>query len=133
MSQGYDPDSDMWSELATMRDRSRDLIRNNPLACGAIKTKVTSIIGAGLLFQARVDGESLGLSSVDADELNNNIEREFNAYFESTNCDIERASTFGRLQALAFRSQLENGDLFVLLPYLLRGDDCIPSKHMRQN
>lgn len=51
---GKDPDEDLLSELTDFRDRSRDLVRNNPLASGAIKTKVTHVVGTGLRLQSRV-------------------------------------------------------------------------------
>jgi len=36
---GHDADSDILPDLPTLRERSRDLIRNNPLATGAIKNE----------------------------------------------------------------------------------------------
>jgi lambda family phage portal protein len=45
-----------------------------------------------------------------------NVEREFRCWAESPDCDITRTQNFYGLQALAFRSMLESGDNFALLP-----------------
>ena len=42
-------------DLPVLRDRSRDLLRNAPLAVGAVSTVVTNVIGTGLKPQAHVD------------------------------------------------------------------------------
>ena len=100
-----------------LRQRSRDLIRNNPFALGALNTVCTNVVGTGLKLQARIDREFLQLSDDVADELESNIEREFRLWANSTNCDVTQTLNFAGLQELAFRSTLENGDCFILLSY----------------
>lgn len=115
-SQG-DADTDILFDLPTLRERSRDAIRNNPIALGAINTKVTNIVGAGLKLNAQIDAGFLGMSDEQAEQWQDAVEREFNAWACSPDsCDIQRTSNFYDLQALAFRSTLENGDVFALLP-----------------
>jgi len=46
-------------DLPALRERSRDLIRNAPLATGAINTVVTNVVGTGLKVQSRVDRDVL--------------------------------------------------------------------------
>ena len=41
--------------LPTLRDRSRDLLRNAPLATGAVNTVITNVIGTGLKPQSHLD------------------------------------------------------------------------------
>jgi lambda family phage portal protein len=112
-----DADSDLNWDLPTLRQRSRDLLRNNPLALGAINTICTNVIGTGLKLHARLDREVLKLTDEEADKWEANTEREFRLWAESTYCDAARTLTFTGLQELAFRSTLENGDCFVLLNY----------------
>lgn len=109
-------DSDLEGDLDALRERSRDLIRNNPLAAGAVAVKVTNVVGTGLKLSAQIDREALGLSDDQADEWEMIAEREFNAWASTPDCDITRTSNFAELQWLAFRSVLENGDAFALLP-----------------
>lgn len=115
-----DPDSDILPDLPTLRERSRDQLRNNPIAAGAINTKVTNVVGTGLKLQARVDADFLGMSEDQADDWEMSVEREFRLWAESPNCDAERSLTFTGLQELAFRSTLENGDVLSLLPSIER-------------
>lgn len=42
-------------DLPVLRDRSRDLLRNAPLAVGAVSTVVTNVVGTGLKPQAHID------------------------------------------------------------------------------
>ena len=111
-----DANSDILPDLPTLRDRSSDLIRNNPLACGAIKTKVTSIVGSGLTLQARIDRDILNISEEKADAWERMTEAEWRLFSESKDCDIERQSNFREMQGLSVFSTLEKGDCFVLTP-----------------
>jgi lambda family phage portal protein len=124
-----DADSALLPDLQTLRERSRDLVRNNPLAGGAINTAVTNIVGTGLKLQARPDREILKMNDEQADAWEANAEREFRMWAENqTYCDIRKTQNFYDSQDLVFRQYLENGDVFTLIgrekrrdfPYSLR-------------
>lgn len=117
-------DADLLPELQTLRERSRDLVRNAPLASGAISTVVTNVIGTGLSLQSRVDRHVLGMTEEQAGEWQKNTEREFRMWCESQDCDITRTQNFYELQDLVFRSALESGDSFALLPHIRRPGDA---------
>jgi lambda family phage portal protein len=119
VSQG-DADSDLLPDLPTLRARCRDLARNQPLAAGALNTVCTHVVGTGLRLQVRLDRSFLGLSDEAADAWAAQTEREFALWAESPDCAISRNLTFYECQELAFRSSLENGDCFVLMPYVER-------------
>ena len=119
-TRGGDPDSDILFDLPTLRERSRDLVRNNPLATGAINTVCTNVVGTGIRLQARIDREVLGMSEEDADAWEANTEREWRLWAESQECDIERTLNYYAIQDLIIRSTLENGDVFTLLPFVKR-------------
>ncbi len=112
-----DADADTLHDLPALRSRSRDLVRNYALAAGAIHTKVTNVVGSGIRPQSKVDATFLGLTAEQASEWQQNTEREFSLWAESQSCDMERTGNFYDLQDLAFRSVLENGDVFVNLPF----------------
>lgn len=116
-----DADADAIYDLPTLRERSRDLIRNAPIATGAIGTALSNVVGTGLKLQSRIDYEYLGLTEEAADEWQNNVEREWRLFSESQECDYARTLNFAGIQSLAFRQALENGDVFVLTPRLARG------------
>ncbi len=111
-----DANADTLPDLPLLQSRSRDLVRNNPIACGAINTVTSSVVGSGLTLQSSIDAEFLGLSPEESAEWQKNTEREFKLFADSKNCDITRTQNFAGLQDLAFRSALENGDSFGLLP-----------------
>ena len=112
--------ADLLPDLPTLRDRSRDLVRNAPLAGGAINTVVTNVVGTGLTLQSRVDREALGMGEEEASAWQRQTEREWRLWCETEECDITRTQNFYGLQDLVFRSTLESGDIFVLLPYSRR-------------
>lgn len=107
-------DDDILLDLPTLRARSRDLVRNNSIAAGAINTKVTNVVGTGLKMNPSIDREFLGLNADQADAWEAAAEREFNLWGNSQNSDIERTLTFAEHQDLAFRATLENGDHFII-------------------
>lgn len=115
-----DADADTLVDIDVLRARSRDLIRNQPLATGAINTKVTSIVGTGLRLNARINAQTLGIDDATAQKMEAALQAEWELFSESTECDIARTSTFAEIQELALRSMFENGDTLVLLPFLDR-------------
>lgn len=115
-----DADGDLNPELATLRSRSRDLERNNPIAHGAMKTKTVYVIGTGLRPEPSIDAEFLGLSSEQAEALQAQILREFNLAADCLEADAARRKTFYQKQAELFHSALVNGDAFLVLPHFER-------------
>ncbi len=111
-----DADADLIPDLPLLRSRSRDLIRNQPLATGAIGTNVITVIGTGLRLQSEIDRDFLGMEEQEADAWQQHTEREFKLWANSLNCDLTQHANFCNLQDLAFRSMLENGDVLVNLP-----------------
>ena len=109
--------ADLLPEVQELRERSRDLTRNNPLAVGAINTVVTNTVGAGLKLQSQPDREILLpiLKTEEAiEKWQKDVEREFNNWAESQDCDITRTQNFYGIQSLVMRSVLVSGDCFVI-------------------
>lgn len=117
---GGDADSDLLPDLAALREYSRDLVRNTPLAAGAINTAVTNVVGTGLKVHPSIDSKYLGLTEEEVDIWQTNAKREFSLWADSQECDAARTLNFYSHQEVAFRSALENGDIFYLLPYIER-------------
>ena len=61
-------DTDLLGELPTLVARSRDLVRNNGVASGAIQTLVDNVVGTGLRLSAMPDYKALGRDKEWADE-----------------------------------------------------------------
>lgn len=108
---------DIDENLDTLRQRSRDLYMNTPLATGALKTIRTNAIGYGLVLNSQIDYEFLGLSEDEADAWETQVEREFSLWAESLMADSLQMHNFYELQQIAFLSFLASGETFVALPY----------------
>jgi lambda family phage portal protein len=117
-----DADSDTIMDLPDLRGRSRDLIRNSPIAGGAIETDVSHVVGTGLTLQARIDSEALGMDDDAASEWQAETERLFCMWAESPMADAYGVQTFYEQQDLAYRSARESGDSFVVLTGKERAD-----------
>jgi lambda family phage portal protein len=117
---GNDANSDILPDLAALRERSRDLVRNNPIAAGAIKTKVTNVIGTGFVFKSMIDRHALNISDDQAEELESQIEREWRLFWNSKDVDISRTCAGPDLCRMIYQQAKENGDVFCLLPRVAR-------------
>ena len=116
LTMASDADTDILGDLPLLRERSRDLCRNNPLAAGAIKTKITNVIGTGLRFQSQIKRDVLGLDEETASALERLIEREWRLFWDTPDVDLARTLTGHALTRLVYGQEKENGDVFVLLP-----------------
>ncbi|MDA8122254.1 MAG: phage portal protein [Deltaproteobacteria bacterium] len=117
---GTDPDGAILFDLPALRERSRDLVRNAPLAGGAINTVCTSVVGTGLKLRSRIDREILKMDEAAADAWERQTEREWRLWAKTAECDVARTLDFAAIQDLVFRQVLENGDVFILMPSILR-------------
>src|SRR5512143_3745653 len=50
---GSSANAEIGTALARLRDRSRDLVRNNPYAAKAVQAVVSNLVGTGILPRAR--------------------------------------------------------------------------------
>lgn len=114
------PETDLIPDLPKLRERSRDLARNAPVATGAIGTTVTHVIGTGLSCNPQVDAEYLGLDDDDANAWHKDTRRRFKAWADSPDSQLERMLDFYGQQELVFRSVLESGDTFIVTPRVAR-------------
>lgn len=115
-----DADGDSLDDLPTLRNRSSDLVRNNPIATGVMNTKVANVVGTGLRLHSSIDSDFLGLTKEQASDWEESTEREFRMWAESTDCDVARTLNFYAQQELVFLSALERGDSFALMPFIER-------------
>ena len=89
--------------LARLRDRSRDLVRNNPYAAKAVGALVSNMVGTGLLPRARAGDAEVAT-------LADRLWSEFSA-----TADADGLTDFAGLQALIVRSLVESGEVLVRL------------------
>ena len=112
--------TDTVRDLPMLRARSRDQMRNAPIALGALNTKVSHVVGTGLTYTPAIDAKFLGLDDEQAEAWQDDTKRRFKAWAESTDCDVARQLDFYGIQDLGYRSHLESGDAFVITPRVAR-------------
>jgi len=117
---GGSPTTDVIRDLPMLRARSRDQMRNSPVALGALNTQVSHAVGTGLSCTPTIDAAALGLSEEEADAWQEDTSRRFNAWAESLDCDIARRLNFYGIQDLSLRTTLESGDAVVITPRIAR-------------
>lgn len=82
-----------------LTDRARDLVRNESLVASAIRKKTGMAIGSGWTLQATPDGDTLGLTPEETENLSDQIERAFRTWADDPRrqCDARRRTDFGGL------------------------------------
>lgn len=111
------PKKDIEENRKLLRERSRDLCMNAPLAMAAVSSTRTNCVGPGLVPIPRIDYDFLGISKEEAQELEKLIKKEFSLWAESTLCDNNDQNNFYELQQIVFNDWLRNGEEFVLIRY----------------
>ncbi|MFZ5586136.1 MAG: phage portal protein [Thermodesulfobacteriota bacterium] len=109
-------DHDTLANLDMLRRRSRDLVRNSAVGAGAIGGVTTAVVGEGIVPHPRLDSAYLGWDDKRAEAWEAQVAREYALWAETSACDARGVQTMAGLQALAFRSVMESGDAFALLP-----------------
>jgi capsid protein len=89
--------------LGRLRDRSRDLMRNNPYAAKAVTALVSNMVGTGLLPRAKAAEPAVAA-------LADRLWLDFAA-----TADADGLTDFAGLQALIVRSLVESGEVLVRL------------------
>jgi lambda family phage portal protein len=93
--------AEIYHALVTLRNRTRDMVRNNPHMAKALRVLVNNAVGTGISATARTGDEA----------LNKKINELWSAFIEE--CDFAGQLDFYGLQRLAVRSMLEGGETLV--------------------
>lgn len=92
---------------ALVRERARDLVRNNPYAFRGVQVITNNVVGRGIKTQIKLDTRA----KVSTKEKRiNNVWR---AWAETTECDHEGVHNLAGLQRLIMRSVVESGEVLV--------------------
>ena len=89
--------------LVTLRNRSRDLVRNNGYAKNAVRKIANNVVGAGII-------PNPVLSSAPQEKR---LKALWDAWAHSTDCDYDGHLTFYGIQKLVMRTVVESGGCFV--------------------
>jgi lambda family phage portal protein len=90
-------------QVQRIRDRMRDMIRNNPYAESALESVVSDTIGTGIL--ANISAQDKKRAEA--------VSKLWRAWADSTKCDADGRLNFYGLQELALRTLKESGEVLV--------------------
>lgn len=117
---GGSANADTIRDLPMLRSRSRDQMRNAPVALGALNTTVSHVVGTGLAYTPAIDAGFLGMTAEEAEEWSASTKRCFDMWANSLDCDLARKLNFYGIQSLAVRTELESGDVICITPRVAR-------------
>ena len=95
---GNDANAEIAVASTRLRNRARDLVRNNPFAAKAVVTYASSMVGSGIRPRPKADSKNL-------DAKVTSLWEEF-----SNQCDTDGCTNFYGLQTLMVRSMVESGE-----------------------
>jgi len=113
---GGSPDFDILSDLPATRERSRDLVRNDPHAAGLADSIGYNVVGTGIRPQARPDIDALGLTEKEGAAFAKAAERVWRRW--SPMADYQEKLDFDEIELLVIRQILENGEVLVVPRYV---------------
>lgn len=100
-------DAEIRTSLRKLRDRSREMVRNNPYAKQAKRTTQINVIGTGIKLQSLV----LQLRGNKRDErINKLIESKWELWTRAANCDVAGRYSFSQFEWLATGALPESGE-----------------------
>ncbi len=116
-------DADTLNELPIITPRSRDLVRNNPIASGARQTLNDNIVGHQLRLSPQPKYKLLGHDKNWASQCGKNTTDQFDTWADTVECDAGRSLTFLGLTTQALSGAFMNGDAIALLLWDKRPGD----------
>jgi len=109
---GGSADEDLLPDLPDLRERSRDLERNDDIASGVVATMASNIVGTGIVPQSNIDWERLGISEDQAEKLENEQELIWDKW--EPFADAAERMSFWEIQNLVERQMLINGEVIAV-------------------
>ena len=115
---GGTADDVILADLRDLVDRSRDMVRNNPIASAIVASDERNVIGCGMRPQSAIDPVSAGIAPEKAQELREIAQRIFSRWVPFAAAD-ERTDFFG-LQRLIKRRRDVDGEAFARPVFIKR-------------
>ena len=116
-------DSEIRGALRKLRDRSRDLARNNDYVKNFFRAVENNVVGQGIPFQSQV--KQLRGNKLD-DRINQMIEQEWHKWTRKDRCHTAGQLSFQDIERLAIREVGEAGDFFVRMILQPFGGSKVP-------
>ena len=123
MSTQASADAEIRGNLRRLRDRSREMVRNNPYARQAKRTTQINVIGTGIKLQSQV----LQLRGNKRDNrINNEIEAKWSYWTRPNACDCSGRYSFHDFEWLAAGAMCESGEALFRIVRRQFGESKVP-------
>jgi lambda family phage portal protein len=123
VAQATSADSELYTSLRTLRNRSRQLVRDNEYAKNAKRIVVNNVIGTGIGFEAQVmqrNGKALNT------RVNDRIETEWRRWCKATLCHTAGRLSFKAMQRFILGNVFEAGEILIRLVHQPFGGSSVP-------
>lgn len=110
VTSGSSVDSEIWGSLRMLRNRARQLARDNDYAAQALRIITQNTVGKGIPFQAQVmkqRGNKLDQA------INDRIEKLWNSWKRAQYCHTAGKLCFEDIERLLIRSVAESGEVLI--------------------
>tara|TARA_R100000084_G_scaffold25676_1_gene9160 strand:- start:470 stop:1903 length:1434 start_codon:yes stop_codon:yes gene_type:complete len=116
-------DAEIKGNLRRLRDRSREMVRNNPYARQAKRTTQINVVGSGIKLQSQV----LQLRGNKRDnKINQAIESKWKEWSQADSCDCAGKNNFQEFEWLAAGAMCESGEAIFRIVRRAFGESKIP-------
>jgi lambda family phage portal protein len=123
ISNGTSADAEIKTSLRKLRDRTRQMVRDNPYARQAKRTTQINVVGQGIKMQSQV--MSLRGNKRD-DRINKLIEGKWERWCRKDHCDVAGKHNFGMFEWLAVGALPESGEVLFRIHRRPFGGSKIP-------
>jgi len=100
-------DAEIRTSLRKLRDRSREMVRNNPYAKQAKRTTQINVVGSGITLQSQVQQVRTRKPNEQANRL---VEEKWSAWCRAKHCDVAGRHSFHMMEWLAVGALPESGE-----------------------
>jgi lambda family phage portal protein len=107
-----DADADILTDMPTIRERVREMVRNNAIVSGYATRRVTNVVGTGITPQSTPDIDELGITPEKAEEFQRVAERIWRRW--TPDADFYGEMNFTEILRLVERQLIECGEALVL-------------------
>jgi lambda family phage portal protein len=116
-------DREVQGSLVKLRDRARQLCRDNDYARNAVRLITNNVVGCGIKLQARPSRSRRANANR---RMASRIEAEWASWGKARRCDVAGRLSFHQIERLAIRSLAESGEVLIRIVRQQFGDSRIP-------
>lgn len=124
VTSGTSQDAEVRGSARTLRNRARQLVRDNDYARNAVRKLTDNVVGQGVQFQSQVRMQRGG-GRLDS-TINDAIESRWAEWSRKDSADVAGLLCFNDIERLAYASVVESGEVFIRLIRQAVGRSTVP-------